>query len=189
MRKFLRSKTFKTVAGAGVGLVMLTGCNGSFAGSGTMESATGRGVATMSFSIRCDPNTQTVSGGLTYSDSAARTSLTARPTERGYADDYPYPYPYPYPIPAVQEGPGSEYVAECDNDQEEGHYVGTYTGSVNGRYRSGTIRVDLQMTGECRGGAYVSIVLDDWSYSNEGCLDSGRVVPTSSTFSGHHGIS
>ncbi len=177
MPRMARAKVVKAIAGLGAGLVLLTGCNGSFAGMGRMDSATGRGSASLGFQVRCDEATQKVSGMLQYVDSSARTSISAKPNDASYAGYWYW----------LDEGDSPEgYRIDCDGDTSQGHYRGTYTGTVNGVKRTGTFELHLYRTSECRGGAEVGIVLDghfdhyawdEGTYHNIGCLTSGSVRP------------
>lgn len=148
------------IVGLATGLVALTGCNGSFQGVGTMQSAANpRSSAFLLFKVLCNPTTQTVTGNLAYSDSAARVSIEA--TANSAASAY---------------GP-EKYT--CDNDPNQGHYVGTFSGTMSGARAVGTMQLDLDVPGGCAGGAHVTLSLNagSRSYYNSGCLVQGQVQP------------
>src|SRR5437660_912664 len=66
-----RRKTLLLRCATAAGLVtLLAGCNGSFAGSGTVT--TPNGLAATSFELKCSVTTQAASGFLSYKDPAAR---------------------------------------------------------------------------------------------------------------------
>lgn len=167
-----RTKRVLGVAAAGTALLSLTACNGSFYGVGTMDSASGRGVASMSFSVICDPNTQEVAGNMTFNDSGAGTSVRAQAT------GYPV-----FDSPALVEQPefpGEFYGAYCDNDPEEGHYIGSFSGTVNRTFQSGRMTLDVDLDSEdCSGKPYVQLSLEGarTSYYNDGCFAAGRIQP------------
>jgi hypothetical protein len=173
MRRGWQKKTFK-VGAVLVALASVSACNGSFRGVATMPSASAGGVATMAFNVICDPNTQEVSGNLTFSDSRSGAYASARAT--GYPD-LGYPQLRSNELPEPGEYP---YEAVCDNDSDEGHYTGTFTGTIDGRRQSGTMTFDLRMDAEdCGGQPWVDITLTGSSrfYENSGCVDVGTIRP------------
>jgi hypothetical protein len=168
----LAPKKMLKVGAVLVALASVTACNGSFRGGATMPSAEGgSGIANMMFNVICDPNTQEVSGNLTYSDARAGAYAQARATGYPIYDFYP-----------TQEN-GGEFPGEgayCDNDPEQGHYTGTFTGAIDGRRVSGEMTFDLQMDDErCGGQAWVDISLSGGSrwYDNSGCVKVGTIRP------------
>ena len=152
-----RSMAFRTVAGA-IGVLAVTGCNGSFSGSGTMTGAAG-GAAIVKMKVICDVDTQEVSGSFLYMDPSSRVNLRGAAVGKAEVSMY-----------------GISEEAQCDNDPTQGHYVV--------RTRTQEVRVDVQQVPElngrtCSSGYAVTVAIISGpraGYANASCV-RGKMTP------------
>lgn len=149
-------KTLVRAAAAAVAMLVLVGCNGSFAGKGSLVSQGGTGSASLVFRVLCDAGTNTVTGVVKYSDRAAGVQLNGKANGNGSAYGVPY---------------------ECDGDRTAGHYVGSYTSSYG---TPGAFVIDLlASSSECGGKGLVTIAATSGvhaGYTNTSCF-KGTIRP------------
>jgi hypothetical protein len=139
-------------------VALLSACNGSFVGSGTLPASLGHGVAAFNFRIVCDPSTNQVSGTLDYSDPGAvggPVAFSGRATGR-----------------AVLGVPGYYTVTpDCDTDPTSGQYTGTFGSGAT----AGTFNVQISTSASvlC---LTVRITSGAWNgYLNFGCPTPGSI--------------
>jgi hypothetical protein len=168
----------------GTGVLALAGCNGSFAGSGTMHIPSGRGVALTAMHVECSPSTQQARGFLLYLDPVAHVRIVS--TILSPATIYPPDY-FQQLIggdglsPVVLGGPPNGTIelpqVRCDNDPNQGHYQGAFGKGA----QAGTFTYDINADASCTSGfrAEVSITSGPGNgYDNDSCI-TGRVRPLS----------
>jgi hypothetical protein len=182
MRRGWQKKTFKAGAVL-VALASVSACNGSFMGSGSMTSATGRGEAGISLKVLCDADTDSVSGSLSFADSRAAVGVNAAVND-AWADYYVPQLSVAQELDEPEFPDYPWYGEMCDGDSEEGAYLGHFSGTIGGVRDSGMMAVAIDLYG-CGDRPYVDIYFDGArrSYENHGCVNmsSIRQVPWASS--------
>lgn len=171
----------------------LAGCQGSFEGSGTMRS-TVTGKATTVLRIECSPSTQRVTGFVAFVDPAAKVviktaALVSAIDDTDYSDYYDY-LDYLDGIGGLRPiNPVGGSPLSCDNDADEGHYLGAYGAALPAPgvlpsvsslpSGAGLFSYDVEANEDCTSGYEVSIAVSSGryaGYNNDGCV-TGKIRP------------
>lgn len=153
MRIALGKKTRTVLATGGLALA-LTACH--YAGSGTVASASGHGVASFSFDLNCPTGGKTQTGALVYVDNSAHVMLRATVT-------------------------GTPNSSTCwSNSANEGEFEGTYVPLTGGA--GGTFYVDVTPGNSVLNPGKATFYLDLTGgvydgYTNSGPVLTGTITP------------